>query len=670
MAKLTIGEWEVDFKRCQISRHAELISVEPKVIEVLACLAEHRNQVVSQTDIFSKVWPDSIFNPSSVQRCIAILRKIVEVDTKNPQYIITHAKRGYRLVLEEPQARNVAKAVGARWWLLLVILSLLGILTMLSSFSGLNSEVKTKFTRLYPVTSSEESEHTMSLSPNGEIVAFVKIGHNKKNQIWLKRLANGQEIQLSASPSNYQSLGWARDGTAIAFINRQDGKDQLAYQTVDTMTLNALPVVELAEFEQNSVVSYQLQWSSQGEIFFVQEGENETRLLRRFSTRSGQTTTLASYPAQQRLLTVALSPDEQTLALGFDLHQNTFQLSLFSLATQQSEDIALLDDSILGLSWHPNGESLLLSNRNKLQTVDLSGRISKIDFDNFQYVRNAQFSPDGQAIFMELFSLDVDIAYSDRSNPALRHKIVNTRSVDWLPIYAPGADKFVFMSRRNGPKQLFIYEAGFQRLVFDNPLDEELFGIVWSGDGNTIMTAAKDKLYIIDADKGSYNTLASHNGPFSLWEWYADEPALLVSRVTNEGLKPAKYALDSQQLTPLVSPQSSFNCSYMTLDEQDNLLISDDNSIFMVLPDGQMSMVWQTMRGKIKGFTPRETGLTVMLDFAEHYELIDVALDDNTETPILSAHYADNFILTNSAKNADKFLFVEPKDSKTLVKLQ
>lgn len=668
MADLIVGEYVIDFARCHISKDAEVISVEPKVMEVLECLFKHKNQVVSQAVIFETVWPEAIFNPSSVQRCIAILRKIIEVDTKAPQYIITHPKRGYSLILEEDIALKSNKKRLSKGLLFGAIVLILCFIVLLQI--AFHSPEKTSFSHLYPVTSSEVSEHALVLSPKGDLAAFVRIASHKQNQIWLKKLATGQEKQLTSLPSNYQKLGWSRDGTALAYINRAEGRDKIIYQTIDAMTLSALPPVELMNVRENSIVSYQLQWSQWGALYFVEENENAQRLLRQYSLKSGQTSTLATYGGKEQLLTLALSPDEKNLALAVDMHQNKYRVSLFSLMTHQTKDIAILEDSILGLTWHPKGKSLLVSNRNKLQLVELTGKVNNIDFDNFQYVRNAQYSPDGQEIFMELFSLDVDIVYSDRQHPTEYQKIVDTKSLDFLPVYSPLADKFAFQSQRNGLKQLFVYQAGQQRLIFDNPHDQELFGMVWSGDGKTIISASKDKLFVIDVEKSSYTVIAHNSGPFFLREWYANEPALLVSRVTDEGLRPAKFNLETLLLTPLVSPQTNFNCSYMTLDEQDNLLISDDKSIFRVLSNEQFVTIWQAPRGEISGFTLGDTGLSVMLNFAEHFELIAVSAASNTVDPLLRGNYGDKYLLTNTSKNADKFLFVEPNDIKALVKLR
>ena len=51
-------------------------------MDVLHTLNLNKGEVVSQEVIFAKVWPNATYNPSSVQRCIALLRKALQEDAK------------------------------------------------------------------------------------------------------------------------------------------------------------------------------------------------------------------------------------------------------------------------------------------------------------------------------------------------------------------------------------------------------------------------------------------------------------------------------------------------------------------------------------------------------------------------------------------------------------
>ena len=94
-----MGEWRVDVTRCQITSVGKTRTLEPKVMDVLQYLARHQGKVLSQEQIYSAIWPHSIFTPGSLQRCIRLLRIAFGEDAHNAKYIVTHPKRGYSLEL-------------------------------------------------------------------------------------------------------------------------------------------------------------------------------------------------------------------------------------------------------------------------------------------------------------------------------------------------------------------------------------------------------------------------------------------------------------------------------------------------------------------------------------------------------------------------------------------
>jgi TolB-like protein/DNA-binding winged helix-turn-helix (wHTH) protein/Tfp pilus assembly protein PilF len=79
--------------------HAEgEVHVEPKVMDVLICLAEHGGEVVSRKQLIDTVWGHSFGADEALTRSISSLRQYLNEDRRNPQYIGTVPKRGYRLL--------------------------------------------------------------------------------------------------------------------------------------------------------------------------------------------------------------------------------------------------------------------------------------------------------------------------------------------------------------------------------------------------------------------------------------------------------------------------------------------------------------------------------------------------------------------------------------------
>jgi transcriptional activator of cad operon len=97
---LRIGAWQVNPASGQISREGETARVEVRTMRLLLCLAEHAGEVVSIDDLLTQVWSDVIVAPDSVYQAITSLRRLLGDDPKNPTYIATVPRLGYRMVAQ------------------------------------------------------------------------------------------------------------------------------------------------------------------------------------------------------------------------------------------------------------------------------------------------------------------------------------------------------------------------------------------------------------------------------------------------------------------------------------------------------------------------------------------------------------------------------------------
>jgi transcriptional activator of cad operon len=95
---LRIGDWCVDPASGQISRNGETARVEERTMRLLLCLANHAGQVVSIDDLLSQVWSEVSVSPDSVYQAVASLRRLLGDDPKQPRYIATAPRLGYRMV--------------------------------------------------------------------------------------------------------------------------------------------------------------------------------------------------------------------------------------------------------------------------------------------------------------------------------------------------------------------------------------------------------------------------------------------------------------------------------------------------------------------------------------------------------------------------------------------
>jgi len=110
---LRVGAWCVNPTSGQISREGETVRVEARTMRLLLYLAEHAGDVVSIDELLQQVWAGVIVTQDSVYQAIASLRRQLGDDPKEPTYIATVPRLGYRMVAtvsawaDEPLAPTV-----------------------------------------------------------------------------------------------------------------------------------------------------------------------------------------------------------------------------------------------------------------------------------------------------------------------------------------------------------------------------------------------------------------------------------------------------------------------------------------------------------------------------------------------------------------------------------
>ncbi len=96
--RIKIGDWLVEPALNRMSRGAEVARLEPKAVEVLVALARHAGEVVSREQLLSEIWKGVTVSDDVLTQSITKLRHALGDTSKEPFYIQTIPKRGYRLI--------------------------------------------------------------------------------------------------------------------------------------------------------------------------------------------------------------------------------------------------------------------------------------------------------------------------------------------------------------------------------------------------------------------------------------------------------------------------------------------------------------------------------------------------------------------------------------------
>jgi len=95
-----LGEWVVEPQFGRLTRGGTTVGLEFKVMEVLLCLARRSGTLVIRQDLIDAVWATEYVSNNTLTHAIAELRSALGDDAKNPSYIETIHRRGYRLLAD------------------------------------------------------------------------------------------------------------------------------------------------------------------------------------------------------------------------------------------------------------------------------------------------------------------------------------------------------------------------------------------------------------------------------------------------------------------------------------------------------------------------------------------------------------------------------------------
>ena len=76
----------------------ERVLLTPKAFAVLDHLVERAGRLVTHEELLEAVWPDTVVEPQAVKRHVLTVRSALGDRPKNPLFIETVARRGYRFI--------------------------------------------------------------------------------------------------------------------------------------------------------------------------------------------------------------------------------------------------------------------------------------------------------------------------------------------------------------------------------------------------------------------------------------------------------------------------------------------------------------------------------------------------------------------------------------------
>ena len=107
------GPFRLDPNRRRLFRGREVVALSPKAIETLILLVKNRGKLLERETLMDALWPDVIVEDANLTVAVSQLRKALNQNGDNAEFILTIPRVGYRFVadicevIEEPAALSL-----------------------------------------------------------------------------------------------------------------------------------------------------------------------------------------------------------------------------------------------------------------------------------------------------------------------------------------------------------------------------------------------------------------------------------------------------------------------------------------------------------------------------------------------------------------------------------
>lgn len=288
------GPFVLDPAERVLARDGRPVPLTPKAFDLLLVLVENGGRLLGKKDLMEAVWPDSFVEEGNLTFTVSSLRKALGEDRKEPQYIETVPRSGYRFVADvrvlevahgaergrggghpepetppptetlmpaavggeaatnggrlrgdgpggfEPPGGAVRRARGGDKERLPKLLVTLAVILAAALAAGLYAFVgrsrpggeSADLLRGASVTRLTTTRNAVDavISPDGRYVVYV-VDEARQRSLWLRQVATNSHVQIIA-PSNafYVDMFFSRDGDYVYYVQADGSTRPALYQ--------------------------------------------------------------------------------------------------------------------------------------------------------------------------------------------------------------------------------------------------------------------------------------------------------------------------------------------------------------------------------------------------------------------------------------------------------
>lgn len=109
------GPFRLDVSERWLLKDGNQVPLPPKAFDTLLILVEQNGHLVKKDELMNQVWPDVAVDEGNLSQTIFLLRKALGDSARDPRYIATAARLGYRFAAPVLQTPSACTPAGTLW---------------------------------------------------------------------------------------------------------------------------------------------------------------------------------------------------------------------------------------------------------------------------------------------------------------------------------------------------------------------------------------------------------------------------------------------------------------------------------------------------------------------------------------------------------------------------
>jgi DNA-binding winged helix-turn-helix (wHTH) protein len=569
-----------------------------QLIALLCYLVENKQQIVSRQQITAAVWPNVVVEEGSISRAIFSLRNVLGDDAKQPKFIETIPKKGFRFLAEvsfldaninkeievhppvDPTGHttpSVNKAHKAKAILgITILLGLLGVLA--AGWYEPARLQKDEILNILPATKLVGVEGDMAINGNHKM-AFLNF-NIMRSDLYLKDLTTGAQERITYDNWQKGPPRWLNDNTLI--YSRCSMQE---CQIVSHVLNQSTRVLYTAKVFLGDIAL--IPGDPHSFIF----GEGMPSQLISFDTRSGKYEKLRNrYNNLPEFMNYLLFSKDNSHLYFVTLNDTGSQeiIMEYELSTKKIRTISNQFDSIQSITFDRH-QQILVSGEVKhtkglwlLNTTDGTPTLFLRATTNESFPR-ALAAPGEPYLYVQSLILDWDIGLkSGGIDIAHEFPDLNSTGMDASAILTDDEQFIYFVSDRTGFSEIWRYDIAKKIATQITQLRAFIFlELVISHDGQRIAALYNDepqrKMGIFSIHTGEL--LASKDTKVMVESWSNDDQFLYVADFNDNRDKLMRYnshtleAVEIQTAARLIAHESADGRSLAFVDYKTEALI-------------------------------------------------------------------------------------------------